>query len=44
MPSVETVNGAIDVEDLGLTLIHEHCTALEQIAVPLQREIERGIE
>ena len=24
MPSVETVNGPIDVEELGRTLIHEH--------------------
>ncbi len=24
MPTVETVNGAIDAKDLGLTLIHEH--------------------
>jgi phosphotriesterase-related protein len=30
MPTVETVNGPIDVEELGLTLIHEHFRAIDE--------------
>jgi phosphotriesterase-related protein len=30
MPSVETVNGPLDVEELGLTLIHEHFRATDE--------------
>ena len=30
MPSVETVNGPVDVEDLGLTLIHEHFCSIDE--------------
>jgi predicted metal-dependent phosphotriesterase family hydrolase len=30
MPTVETVNGPVDVEDLGLTLIHEHFRATDE--------------
>jgi phosphotriesterase-related protein len=30
MPAVETVNGPIDVEELGLTLIHEHFRATDE--------------
>jgi phosphotriesterase-related protein len=30
MPSVETVNGAVDVEELGRTLIHEHFLAVDE--------------
>ncbi|MET0762587.1 MAG: phosphotriesterase, partial [Thermoleophilaceae bacterium] len=30
MPSVETVNGAIDVEELGRTLIHEHFRTIDE--------------
>ena len=30
MPSVETVNGPIDVEDLGRTLIHEHFRTVDE--------------
>jgi phosphotriesterase-related protein len=30
MPTVETVNGPIDVEELGLTLIHEHFRATDE--------------
>ncbi len=32
MPTVETVNGPIDVEELGLTLIHEHFRATDEAA------------
>lgn len=30
MPAVETVNGPVDVEELGLTLIHEHFRATDE--------------
>ena len=30
MPTVETVNGPIDVEELGLTLIHEHFRTIDE--------------
>jgi len=30
MPTVETVNGPVGVEDLGLTLIHEHFRATDE--------------
>jgi phosphotriesterase-related protein len=30
MPTVETVNGPIDVEELGLTLIHEHFRCIDE--------------
>jgi phosphotriesterase-related protein len=30
MPTVETVNGPVDIEDLGLTLIHEHFRATDE--------------
>jgi phosphotriesterase-related protein len=30
MPTVETVNGPVDVEELGLTLIHEHFRATDE--------------
>jgi phosphotriesterase-related protein len=30
MPDVETVNGPVDVEELGLTLIHEHFRATDE--------------
>jgi phosphotriesterase-related protein len=30
MPAIETVNGPIDVEELGLTLIHEHFRATDE--------------
>jgi phosphotriesterase-related protein len=30
MPTVETVNGPLDVEELGLTLIHEHFRATDE--------------
>jgi phosphotriesterase-related protein len=30
MPTVETVNGPVDVEELGLTLIHEHFRAIDE--------------
>src|SRR5215212_11537980 len=30
MASVETVNGSVDVEELGLTLIHEHFRATDE--------------
>jgi predicted metal-dependent phosphotriesterase family hydrolase len=30
MPTVETVNGPIDVEELGLTLIHEHFRTVDE--------------
>jgi phosphotriesterase-related protein len=30
MPAVETVNGPVDVEELGLTLIHEHFRAIDE--------------
>jgi phosphotriesterase-related protein len=30
MPAVETVNGRVDVEELGLTLIHEHFRATDE--------------
>jgi phosphotriesterase-related protein len=30
MPEVETVNGPVDVEELGLTLIHEHFRATDE--------------
>src|SRR5215207_9166936 len=30
MASVETVNGPVDLEDLGLTLIHEHFKATDE--------------
>ena len=30
MPSVETVNGPVDVERLGRTLIHEHFRAMDE--------------
>jgi phosphotriesterase-related protein len=32
MPTVESVNGPIDVEELGLTLIHEHFYAADEAA------------
>ncbi len=32
MPSVETVNGPIDVEELGRTLIHEHFRTTDEAA------------
>jgi phosphotriesterase-related protein len=30
MPTVETVNGPVDVEELGLTLIHEHFRTVDE--------------
>jgi phosphotriesterase-related protein len=30
MPTVETVNGPVDVDELGLTLIHEHFRAIDE--------------
>ena len=30
MPAVETVNGPVDVEELGLTLIHEHFRTIDE--------------
>ncbi|MGH2799265.1 MAG: phosphotriesterase, partial [Thermoleophilaceae bacterium] len=30
MPTVETVNGPVDVEELGLTLIHEHFRTIDE--------------
>jgi phosphotriesterase-related protein len=30
MPDVETVNGPVDVEELGLTLIHEHFRVIDE--------------
>jgi phosphotriesterase-related protein len=32
VPTVETVNGPVDVEELGLTLIHEHFRATDEAA------------
>src|SRR5438309_11372093 len=51
MATVETVNGRIDVEDLGLTLIHEHFFSSDE-AVTVQwphvrdhdRELELAVE
>jgi phosphotriesterase-related protein len=30
MPAVETVNGPVDVEELGLTLVHEHFRTIDE--------------
>ena len=32
MPTVETVNGPMDVEELGRTLIHEHFRTTDEAA------------
>ena len=32
MATVETVNGPVDLEELGLTLIHEHFRATDEAA------------
>ena len=32
MPTVETVNGPVDIEQLGMTLIHEHFQSLDESA------------
>ena len=47
MATVETVNGRIDVDDLGLTLIHEHFFSSDEAVTaqwPHVRELDREFE
>jgi predicted metal-dependent phosphotriesterase family hydrolase len=47
MATVETVNGQIDVEELGLTLIHEHFFSSDEAVTaqwPHVRDRDREFE
>ena len=47
MPSVETVQGAVDAQELGMTLVHEHVrfrdeAVADAVAEPLRRAARAG--